>query len=100
MVVGVGSSTPPALLAHHRTHHDPLYLRWLGGAGQGAGQQGSSNTLHCLAQHQSGPAQPRRGETHLDNTILTIDQEPGNLRRKVTIIQKVIFLENPSFHGV
>ena len=52
----------PRLLGYHRTSNDPIYLRFLS----------DSNTIHCLSQVQQTT---RRGDTELENTILSIDHD-------------------------
>jgi len=60
----------PKLVAFYRTGSDPLYFRFLS----------DGTTLHYLAQaHQTA----KRGETQLENTILTVEHEK-HIRKKVS----------------
>ena len=59
----------PHVLGYHRTTSDPIYFRFL------------SDTIHYLGQSQQ---QARRGETELENTILTVSDQDKLIRRKVS----------------
>ena len=60
----------PRVIGYHRTNNDPIYLRFLS----------DSTTIHCLSQVQQTP---RRGDTELENTILSIEHDK-HIRKRVS----------------
>ena len=60
----------PRVVGYHRTNNDPIYFRFLS----------DSSTIHCLSQVQQTP---RRGDTELENTILSIEHDK-HIRKRVS----------------